>query len=71
MTSALSRNTFLGPDPQLPELAVDTLDMRRAKRLQADVLYRLQQPDQPGVQLHRQVRDFGFDGGNSRYGGEI
>ena len=55
----------LGSDPQLPKLAVEMLDVRGAKRLQADVLYRLQQTDQPRAQLHRQGLDLGFDGSNS------
>ena len=71
MRSALSRDSLLGPDPQLPEFAVDILDMWRTKRLQADDLYCLQQPDQPSAQFHRQVLELGFDGGNSQDGGEI
>ena len=30
--------------------------------LQTDVLYRLQQAEEPGAQFHRQMLDFGVDG---------
>ena len=36
--------------------------MRRAKRVEADSLHRLQPPQQPGAQRHRQGLDFGVDG---------
>ena len=38
--------------------------MRFAKGFQTDVLYRLQQPDQPGTQLHWQGLDFSIDTGD-------
>ena len=59
-----SGNPPFGPDPQFPELAVEMLDMRFAKRFQTDVLHHLQQPDQPGAQFHRQGLDFGIDDGD-------
>ena len=48
-----SGDSSLGSNPQLPELAVEMLDVRRAKCPQTDVLYRLKQTDQPRAQLHR------------------
>ena len=38
------------------------LDMRFTKRLETNVLYRFQQPDQPGAQLHGEGFDFGIGG---------
>ena len=55
---------FFGPDPQLPELALEMPDMRFAERLQTHILHYLKQPDQPRAQLRRKGLDFGIGGGD-------
>ena len=51
-----------GPDPNLPDLVFEMPGMEGAKRFQTNILHRLQQPNQPCAQRHRQSLDFGVDG---------